>query len=69
MNLIKGKIQKRDGGLVFVETADSNPLTLPLSGAIEALGAKYVDKEVVLGFGLSRSPMSQDRMSPRRRLL
>jgi multiple sugar transport system ATP-binding protein len=49
MNLIKGKIQKRDGGLVFVETADSNPLTLPLSGAIEALGAKYVDKEVVFG--------------------
>ena len=32
MNLIKGKIQKREGGLVFVETADSNPLTLPLSG-------------------------------------
>jgi multiple sugar transport system ATP-binding protein len=49
MNLLKGKIQKREGGLFFVETADSNPLTLPLSGAIEALAAKHVDKEVVFG--------------------
>ncbi|HEU4679053.1 MAG TPA: ABC transporter ATP-binding protein [Terrimicrobiaceae bacterium] len=49
MNLIKGKIQKRDGGLFFVETADSNPLTLPLRGAVEALGAKNVDKEIVFG--------------------
>jgi multiple sugar transport system ATP-binding protein len=49
MNLIKGKIQKRDGGLFFVENADSNALTLPLRGAVEALGAKYVDKEVVFG--------------------
>src|SRR6478736_1099874 len=49
MNLIKGKIQKRDGGLVFIETADSNPLTLPLSGAIEPLASKYVDKDIVFG--------------------
>src|SRR5262245_23547414 len=47
MNLVKGKIQKRDGGLAFVETADANPLTLPLSGASEALGGKHVDKDVV----------------------
>ena len=49
MNLLKGKIQKREGELFFVETADSNPLTLPLSGAIEVLAAKHVDKEVVFG--------------------
>jgi multiple sugar transport system ATP-binding protein len=49
MNLLKGKIQKRDGGLSFVETADSNPLMLPLRGNAEVLGAKHVDKEVVFG--------------------
>jgi multiple sugar transport system ATP-binding protein len=49
MNLLKGKIQKQDGGLVFVETADSNPLTLPVRGRFEALAGKYVDKEVVFG--------------------
>jgi multiple sugar transport system ATP-binding protein len=67
MNLIKGKIQKRDGGLVFVETADSNPLTLPLSGAIEALGAKYVDKEVVFGIRpeqITREPASDIATTP-----
>ena len=49
MNLIKGKIQKRDGGLSFVEAAEANPLTLPLSGSVQALAAKNVDKEVVFG--------------------
>ena len=49
MNLIKGKIQKRDGGLFFAENAHSNALMLPLRGNVEALAAKYVDKEVVFG--------------------
>lgn len=49
MNLVKGRIQRRERGLVFVESADSSLLTLPLSGSIEALAAKYVDREVVLG--------------------
>jgi multiple sugar transport system ATP-binding protein len=49
MSLVKGKIQKRDGGLYFVENAEANPLTLPLRGNAEALGAKHVDKEVVFG--------------------
>ena len=49
MNLVKGKIQKRDGGLFFVETAESNPLTLPIRGRLEALAGKYVDKEVIFG--------------------
>ena len=49
MNLLKGKIQKRDGGLVFVENAEANPLTLPLQGNAAALAAKHVDKEVVFG--------------------
>jgi multiple sugar transport system ATP-binding protein len=49
MNLLKGKIQKRDGGLAFVETADANALTLPLQGNSQTLGAKHVDKDVVFG--------------------
>ena len=48
-DLLKGKIQKRDGGLVFVETADANALTLPLQGNSQTLGAKHVDKDVVFG--------------------
>jgi multiple sugar transport system ATP-binding protein len=49
MNLLKGKFQKRDGGLFFVESAEANPLTLPIKGRIEALAGKYVDREVVFG--------------------
>jgi multiple sugar transport system ATP-binding protein len=49
MNLLKGKIQKQNGSLIFVENAEANPLTLPLRGNAEALGAKHVDKEVVFG--------------------
>ena len=49
MNLLKGRIQKKDGGLVFVETADANPLTLPIRGYLESVAGKHVDKEVVFG--------------------
>ena len=40
MNLLRGKIQKQDGGLIFVENADANPLTLPLQGNAEALAGQ-----------------------------
>jgi multiple sugar transport system ATP-binding protein len=49
MNLLKGKVEKRDGGLFFVENAEKDPLTLPLQGRLEPLAAKYVDKDVVFG--------------------
>ena len=49
MNLLRGKIQRREGGLSFVENAETNPLTLPLQGNAEAMAAKHVDKEVVFG--------------------
>jgi len=49
MNLLKGKVQKRDGGLFFVETAEKNPLTFPLQGRLENLASKYVDKDIVFG--------------------
>jgi len=49
MNLLKGKIQRQEGGLFFVESADSNPLTLPILGRLEPLAARHVDKEIVFG--------------------
>jgi multiple sugar transport system ATP-binding protein len=49
MNLLKGKIEKREGGLFFVETAEKNGLTFPLKGHLESLASKYVDKDVVFG--------------------
>jgi len=49
MNLLKGKVQRRDGGLFFVETAEKNGLTFPLQGRLESLAGKYVDKDIVFG--------------------
>ena len=49
MNLLRGKVQKRDGGLFFVESAEKDGLSLPLQGRLEPLAAKYVDKDVVFG--------------------
>ena len=40
MNLLKGKVQRRDGGLVFVESAEKNGITIPLKGRIEASAAQ-----------------------------
>jgi multiple sugar transport system ATP-binding protein len=48
MNLLKGKVQKRDGGLFFIEPAEKG-LAFPLQGRLETLASKYVDKEVVFG--------------------
>jgi len=49
MNLLKGKVQRRDGGLFFVETAEKNGLTFPLQGRLESLAGKFVDKDIVFG--------------------
>jgi multiple sugar transport system ATP-binding protein len=49
MNLLKGKIQKRDSGLVFVENGDKGNLTIPLVGRLEQLASSFVDKDLVLG--------------------
>ncbi|MFZ0712320.1 MAG: sn-glycerol-3-phosphate ABC transporter ATP-binding protein UgpC [Terrimicrobiaceae bacterium] len=49
MNLLKGTVQRRNGGLLFVPGADTDGLQLPLKGRLEPLAGKYVDKEVVFG--------------------
>jgi len=49
MNLLKGKVEKGDSGLVFKEAADQNAVTIPLKGPIEAIAGKVVGKPVVFG--------------------
>ncbi|MGA7215348.1 MAG: sn-glycerol-3-phosphate ABC transporter ATP-binding protein UgpC [Terrimicrobiaceae bacterium] len=49
MNLLKGKVQKREEGLVFLEEAQANSLTVPLRGRLEPLAARYIDKPVIFG--------------------
>src|ERR1700739_4448191 len=49
MNLLKGKVQRREGGLFFVESAEKNGLVFPLKGNLESLASKYIDKDVVFG--------------------
>src|SRR5580658_7635472 len=58
MNLLKGKIQRREGGLFFVETAEKNGLVFPLKGKLETLASNYVDKDVV--FGIRPEHLSDD---------
>src|ERR1700727_618635 len=48
MNLLKGKIEKEAGGLVFREAADENGVVIPLKGTvIEALAGKVIGKPIV----------------------
>ena len=47
MNLLKGKVQKLDSGLAFVEDGQTGALTIPLRGKLEPLAAKYVGKPII----------------------
>jgi multiple sugar transport system ATP-binding protein len=49
MNLLKGKVQRRDGGLYFVENGEKDNLTFPLKGPLQTIASKYIDKEIVFG--------------------
>ena len=49
MNLLKGKVEKIDSGLAFVEEAKEHSLTVPLRGQLETLAANYVGKPIVFG--------------------
>jgi multiple sugar transport system ATP-binding protein len=59
MNLLKGKVQKREGGFYFVEDGEKDAVVAPLKGSVEPLANKYVDKNVVFGIrpeNISESP-------------
>jgi multiple sugar transport system ATP-binding protein len=49
MNLLKGKVQQRNGSLQFVENGEKDALTFPLKGPLQTLASKYIDKEIVFG--------------------
>src|SRR5260221_14095237 len=49
MNLLQGKVQKQNSGLVFTETGEQNAISIPIKGPLESLVSKYVDKPIVLG--------------------
>jgi multiple sugar transport system ATP-binding protein len=49
MNLLKGKLQQRNGSIAFVEDGETNNLTVPLQGTLQNRASKYIDKEVVFG--------------------
>jgi multiple sugar transport system ATP-binding protein len=49
MNLLKGKVEKTESGLAFVEESQTHALSIPLRGKLEALAAKYVGKPILFG--------------------
>src|SRR6202023_893465 len=49
MNLLRGKVQKQNSGLLFTEAGEQNAISLPIKGPLESLVSKYIDKPIVLG--------------------
>ena len=49
MNLLNGKVQKRNGSLFFSESAEKNALRFPLEGSLQTIASKYVDKDIIFG--------------------
>src|SRR6201993_2541842 len=49
MNLLQGKVQKRQDGIYFVEDGENDAVVAPLTGAIQSLASNYVDKNIVFG--------------------
>ncbi|MBV9875722.1 MAG: sn-glycerol-3-phosphate ABC transporter ATP-binding protein UgpC [Verrucomicrobia bacterium] len=59
MNLLQGKVQKREDGIYFVENGEKDAVVAPLSGALQSLASKYIDKNIVFGIrpeNISESP-------------
>jgi multiple sugar transport system ATP-binding protein len=49
MNLLQGKVQKREDGIYFLENAEKDAVVIPLTGTIQSLASNYVDKNIVFG--------------------
>jgi multiple sugar transport system ATP-binding protein len=50
MNLLNGRVQRREGGLFFVEEGGTEgALTMPLRGHLARLAEPYLDKKIVFG--------------------
>ncbi len=60
MNLLRGTVQRGDGGLVFNEGAGPNSVKIPLRGEIATRAERYVDKPVY--FGIRPEHLSNEAM-------
>jgi multiple sugar transport system ATP-binding protein len=49
MNLLKGRIERREGGLFFVETAATDAVFVPLKGRLAQLAESRTGQEIVFG--------------------
>jgi multiple sugar transport system ATP-binding protein len=49
MNLLRGRVQRRDGGLWFVQDGPLGALAVPLTGQLEKRASRYPEKAVVFG--------------------
>ena len=49
MNLLKGKVRRRDGTLYFIENGEKDLLAVPLEGSLHQLASRYIDREIVFG--------------------
>src|ERR1700747_1261272 len=49
MNLLKGKVRRRDGHLYFIENGERDMLAVPLEDALHQLASEYIDREIVFG--------------------
>jgi multiple sugar transport system ATP-binding protein len=49
MNLLKGRVHRRDARLHFVENGETDILVIALQGSLHNLASRYIDREVVFG--------------------
>ena len=49
MNLLRGTVQRREGGLMFAESKGDTPITIPLRGELGTRAERYIDKAIVFG--------------------
>jgi multiple sugar transport system ATP-binding protein len=49
MNLLKGRIEKREGYFFVAEPGGKDGITIPLKGRLESLASRYLDKEIIFG--------------------
>ena len=63
MNLLRGRVERRDGTLLFIERAEADAVFIPLAGPLAALAASVEGREVVFGIrpeNISETPHPAD---------
>jgi len=66
MNLLKGKIQRRNGALFFTESAEKNALSFPLKGKLENLANNAFLEEALKRTGLWGGAQATQHSCPSR---